>query len=218
MSSDISLKCHCNSCGGDRHHRVLHSHDKSNDEFTHELIECMGCGNVSYRRAILGTEGDEVEEVHFEEIYPEVAKGGRLPIDFKYCSAVPAKIEGLYHETLSCVNERNRILAVAGMRALVEAICLNEELKTGNLVAKINALQGKGRITKQQADALHEIRFFGNAALHEIEAPKNDELILALEVIEAMISHLFIAPTTAKLLKQQRTGRWDDEEEDKAIG
>jgi hypothetical protein len=159
-----------------------------------------------------------MNETLFEEIYPEVPKGGRIPIDFKYCSAVPAQIEGLYDETLSCVNEGNRILAVAGMRALVEAICLNEGLTTGNLVSKINALHGKGRITKQQADALHEIRFFGNSALHEIQAPEDGELTLALEVIEAMINHLFIAPTTAKLLKQKRTGRTDDREPFKVIG
>ena len=218
MFDDKTLKSRCISCGGERYHRVIHKYDSSHNEFTHELIECSGCGSVSYRKTIIGNSAEGVDEILFEEIHPTDRNGHRNPIDFKYCSVVPSNVAQLYGETISCVNEQNRILAVAGMRAIVEAICLSDGLTNGNLVSKINGLHGKGRITKQQADALHEIRFFGNSALHEINAPKDDELILALELIEAMIDHLFIAPTTAKLLKQKRTGHWDDENQFKVIG
>lgn len=213
MTSAALLECMCFRCSGIRRHVVLFRHEKSRDEFEHELVECEGCGHLSYRRTLLVTSEKGVDQVAHEQLYPEFESPKRLPMDMEFCSAVPSKIEDLYNETISCLNAGCRILVVAGLRALVEAICLNDGLTKGNLNAKINLLHGKARITEHQAQALHEVRYFGNAALHEISEPDEEELRLGIEVIESVIKHLFIDPVRTKRLKQKRTSVWDDENE-----
>jgi hypothetical protein len=53
----------------------------------------------------------------------------------------------------------------------VEAICIDRKVSGQDLQKKIDDLVSKGLLEKPQVDLLHEERYIGNAALHEILPP-----------------------------------------------
>ena len=59
---------------------------------------------------------------------------------------------------------------------MVEGICLNNAIKGGNLQEKIDELAMQNLLTKTQAELLHEERYLGNAALHELATPSNQDM------------------------------------------
>jgi len=58
----------------------------------------------------------------------------------------------------------------------VEAICIDRKVSGQDLQKKIDDLVAKGLLAKPQADLLHEERYIGNAALHEILPPAKQEI------------------------------------------
>ena len=112
-------------------------------------------------------------------------------------------------------------LCGAGARALVEGLCKENGVtdgeieykktdgtitkkRTDNLQGKINGLHEKGKLTKENAEILHEHRFLGNTAIHDLSAPTKEELGLALEIIEHVFDNLYEIPEKALQLKHKR--------------
>ena len=65
----------------------------------------------------------------------------------------------MYKETIDALNANIRKLAGGGLRATVEAICLNKNIKDGHLQNKIDELVKQQLLTTTQADLLHEERY-----------------------------------------------------------
>lgn len=61
-----------------------------------------------------------------------------------------------------------------------------------------------GWLSQKQAETLHMHRFMGNVAAHEIQAPKPQELIAALDIAETLLKTIYILPDMADSIK---TGR-----------
>ena len=49
---------------------------------------------------------------------------------------------------------------------------------------------------------LHQHRYLGNEAVHELKAPSSDELRLAIEIIEHVVEQLYEIPQKAVALKR----------------
>ena len=101
-------------------------------------------------------------------------------------------------------------LAGAGIRLLIEGVCLDQKIVKGkvytdlgsllrhkttkkailrdNLEGKINGLLTKGLVSKNQAKVLHQLRKLGNDAAHALDQPP---LMLIEECVEA-VEHLLI--------------------------
>lgn len=77
---------------------------------------------------------------------------------------------------------------VQELRATIEAICNHENIQGRDLNTRINKLVTNGFISKDDASKLHAIRFIGNDAAHEIKAPLNNQIIIALKIIQHLIS------------------------------
>lgn len=60
-----------------------------------------------------------------------------------------------------------------------------------DLQGKIEGLAEKDLITKDNCDILHNLRFIGNDALHELTAPPKSELKLAINIVEHAIESLY---------------------------
>jgi len=102
------------------------------------------------------------------------------------------------------LNANIRTLAGAGLRATVEAICLDNKIKDGNLRNKIDELANRNLLTAAQAELLHEERYLGNAALHEMETPPIQDIEDGLQIVEGLINTIYILPSKAKRLKERR--------------
>jgi hypothetical protein len=95
-------------------------------------------------------------------------------------------------------------LAGGGLRAIVEAVCLDQKVTGKNLQDRIDQLAASGLLAKTQADLLHEERYIGNTALHEIEAPGRSDIEDGLQIVESLLNTIYIAPIKAERLKKKR--------------
>jgi hypothetical protein len=113
----------------------------------------------------------------------------------------------MYRETIKAMNADAAVLAGGGLRAIVEAICKHQAVAGKNLQEKIDELVSKGLLAASQAELLHEERYLGNAALHELEPPSQRELELGLQIIEGLLNTIYVLPAVAGELKKKRLAK-----------
>lgn len=229
-SLDEICSVYCMSCRRKTRNKVISSIDiyyrddyvdvvlQANDNY--QIIECQGCGSVSFRNEYSNSQDIDSEGNSriTEDIYPTCSP------DFwetKTLSKMPINLNRIYSETINCFNNKSYILCGVGIRVLVEGLCnengLNDssfteivqdesfkKKKFTSLKTKIEKLYEDGILTKKNADILHEHRFLGNTAVHELLPPTKEELILALEIIEHIFENLYEIPEKANQLRQKR--------------
>jgi hypothetical protein len=207
------VKVTCTQCGGNAcNHDVLREFETSwTDEEdgrqgrnTYQICRCRGCETVRFRieswESFIDDEETEDPEI-FSKIYPEVSYSGRLPVE---TSDLPKPVGRIYSETIIAFNAGAFILAGGGLRAIVEAICIDRKVSGGDLQKKIDDLVTKGLLAKPQADLLHEERYIGNAALHEILPPAKQEIEDGLVIVEGLMNTIYVLPLRAERLKKKR--------------
>ena len=220
------IKVNCQQCDRETNHAVLQfaefsGHQEDYDIYwwsTYQIIQCNGCDTVSFRKEQWDSETEET----IERLYPERRIENRANRDYEN---VPHSIIELYRETLMCYNNGILVLCAAGIRALIEAICTEQRITGGqvaavdqdgniteskqrnNLEGKINALHEKGILTKNYTETLHEHRFLGNDALHKMLVPREQELDIAIDIIEHVMETVYEIPYKGKELVQARKKR-----------
>ena len=126
----------------------------------------------------------------------------------------------IYRETIDAINNDSNILCSGGIRAIIEGICIDKGIDRGevkksngekqilkNLEGKIGGLSSNGLLTKENTEILHDLRFLGNEALHELSAPSKEELKLAINIIEHTLENIYELHDKAKRLKAERIKR-----------
>ena len=225
------IKVLCNNCRNSTKHKVLKSikekgsepWDSTHDFFwetDYEIIQCLGCESISFRSNSINSEHDDHEgrSIPTIRIYPQRSSDSLLAKNYLN---VPFNIQRIYNETIECYNYDNLTLCGAGVRALVEGICQENGITEGNvqytekdgtikivkksnLQGKINGLNDNGILTSKSADILHEHRFLGNSAVHELAKPTSEELKLAIEIIENVLDTLYEIPNKGLKLRNKR--------------
>ena len=225
-------KVACNNCGIETNHKIMKDLRVNEDQEIYsdgyhcatvssvddyQILKCNGCSAMSFRHCSWFSEHtDFTSDGSTEALYPKRTKNDAPLNDFKN---IPAELEKIYKEMINCFNNECYILTAAGLRALVEGICSYLKIKEGpverdgkattksTLEGKIGGLSERGVLTSQSAEILHEHRFIGNGALHELSQPSTDELMLAIEIIEHTIKSVFEMPQTHQDLKNKREKR-----------
>ena len=188
---------------GLRNHKLIHEvktrGGDDNDYFQwirkYSIIECLGCETVSFLEVYGDTEmvahnEDGEPDYYFDNfIYPLYLEQSE---ELEYVHYIPDSIKVIYRETISAFKTNSYILTAGGLRAIIEAICNHLKIKKGNLADRIDLLHNKGHLTLSESKRLHSIRFLGNDALHEIEKPKKDHLFILLDIVNHLLSNLFI--------------------------
>ncbi len=205
-------KIACLRCDSFTNHKVLTSVkcNWSEDEIgiggidTFETVECLGCDVISFRllssnseNAALDDNGDVIYPDE-ETLYPNRIAGRKQIEDLYF---FPQDILKVYKETHGALCSRFKILAGVGIRVLVESVCKNKNALGDNLEKKIDDLVGRGILSKDGADILHKTRLLGNRAAHEIVEPKEEELDVAMDIIENLLKNVYIIPEKAQKLK-----------------
>jgi hypothetical protein len=75
------------------------------------------------------------------------------------------------------------------------------------LQGKISGLCEKRILTVRNSEILHEHRYLGNEAVHELSQPSIDELKLAIEILEHTIDSLYEIPEKAIELQKRKARR-----------
>lgn len=170
-------------------------------KYTYIVLECCGCESISYRTEYVDYLQADANELSREnptvksyQIFPKVLNG-RKPISSYY---IPEKILSVYEQTILALKGESELLTAVGFRAILEAICLEENIKGQNLEQKINNLAKNRFITEKEAERLHTIRFLGNDSVHEMEIPSTKKLYLVLDIIEHLLRNIYIIDNEMK--------------------
>ncbi|MBL7892807.1 MAG: DUF4145 domain-containing protein [Bacteroidia bacterium] len=200
----VETKYFCRNCKGARNHSVLYEKKlKGSDEEysfhwidSYFVIECAGCETLSFLKVYgdsemyyLDEEGEQQYE-HDVKIFPNHLEGCT---ELEYIHLLPPTIKAIYEETIIALKAKAFILTAGGLRAIIEAICNHLKIKKNDLSNRIDLLHEKGFLTINESRRLHSIRFLGNDALHEIKAPKKEQIFTLLEIVNHLLENLFIA-------------------------
>lgn len=204
----------CNECKHRTWHKVITSHvltcstydGLGGDDYEGEvdskwdLLQCMGCGAPSARVTI------EIEgfEAPYMEYYPPRNIYHQTK---KHYVHLPDKLAHLYYEVVNAYNQKNLLLCSAGLRALLEGICVDKGITEGpnergeitkSLEGRINGLASI--VPVGIVKNLHGLRFLGNRVLHDLEMPNESGVRLAINVIEDIMSVIYELDYKAQLL------------------
>lgn len=207
----------CNLCVRKTNHickynsrqHLLYSHQDSVHfvAFGRHFWECAGCETFcieSYStsenfylpesRAIyleeLGSE-EQVEEFFPKlEIYSEFfPKRTEDDLVVKSYVQLPKSLSSIYQEVVRAFNNEIPMLCAIGIRALIEGICFEHEIHGRNLEKKIENLESI--LPKNIVTNLHNLRFMGNEAAHELNTSSQEELKLAIGICEDLLNYLY---------------------------
>lgn len=228
--TNVKVRADCDKCSGFTLHTVVKEHKISlldcideDVDVGWQIIECCGCQSIRFRsyeeidvphtpsdgqrrrmqvKACVFPNARAAQALRQPGFAPEIVKDSKQTL-------VPCNVIKMYRETLSAYNCHIHTLAGLGLRTVVEAVCLDRGIKGGSLEAKIDKLVELKHLTAAQAALLHEERYLGNAAAHEIATPERQDLIDGLEIIEGLLNTLYILPHKAEQMRLRRTQNTD---------
>jgi hypothetical protein len=225
------IKVFCNNCKNKTNHEVLKEELVNyplNDDgeffnYKYQIIRCNGCETISFRvEEESNTNYDPEYDQYYitENIYPK--RTDKL-VSMKSFYEAPSKVRNIYKEVIATYYDNNFILCAAGVRAIMDGICSDKKILNGMVEREIrgtkktkksNALEGKiqglldaGFISKQNVKSLHELRFFGNEAIHDLSLPSQTELEAAISVIENIIENIYEIEEKTNVIKGKRIKR-----------
>jgi predicted transcriptional regulator len=164
-------------------------------EQNYETIQCLGCENIQFRNRYSHEDmfvySQDGYEESFDEFkyYPKNLANHTL---LKNRYHLPEKLKIVYIETLEALINDCYLLAGVGLRAIIEAICLDQNIAGRTLEVKINNLVKNKLITEKDGNRLHSIRFLGNDSVHEMDVPKVEKLRIALDIAEHLLKNLYL--------------------------
>lgn len=214
------MKSLCNKCKIYTNQEIITEHViEDTDIYTNlwtidkfQIVKCLGCDTIRFRKLYTDTQQDAAAAQYgyefdgwSQELFPT---RGNSTKDF---SNVPKKILSIYNETLTALFNNQAVLCATGLRAIIEGICNDrgllieeEEVKSFvSLKQKIGRLVTNGLMTAPHANILHELRFLGNYAVHQLLPPSANELKIAMDILEHMMENIYeLLPKVQKLTNE----------------
>ena len=209
LSEGASILVGCIECKRKTNHSILkavnkNGHDSDADiawESAYQTVKCLGCDTISFRSASTNSEGwtqvgeDEYELRVDEELYPN-RDVGRPPMSDSHL--LPEDLQRIYRETIKALNAEQPVLCGIGVRAIIETITKEKAAPGRDLSQCIDGLVQLGVLTRDGADILHKLRILGNNAAHEVKAHNGRELTLAIDVVEHVMTAVYLLPEKAR--------------------
>lgn len=198
-------KIYCNYCKGQTNHEIKAVHHTYHQE-EHEIngilylepieesewsfLVCCGCDAPTMEGKINDC-GQEYENIYYPErkILHKRQKKAFRHLD--------RNLKKIYQEVFLAFEQELMIVTAMGIRALLEGICVSQGIddqKGRSLHNKIEKLKELPQIPESIIDSLHQIKFIGNEAAHRLDHSDKDSLTKALDLLEALIFHLYEAP------------------------
>ena len=197
-------KIYCNTCKTTTNHelKALHkrvfveldlpidttlSEPDEYEQWQYSLLICRGCETALLQEEYVSHTNDtEIEDVREISFHPEREK---RTLPFKIFRQLNPKLARIYQEVITTFNHAAPTLCAVGLRALLEGICADKGVEGKTLYNKIDGL--KAHLPANIVESLHRFRFIGNEAAHELQAPAESELRLAIEVMEDLLNFLY---------------------------
>jgi len=171
------------------------------------IVECNGCKSLSFcheyrcsEDTYYDNETESEELVTTYKYYPS-RMAGRQMMQESYL--LPHGVYKIYEEAIGASCNKFQILTGAGIRSIVEAVCIDKGMTGKDLQDKIDGLASAGLITSDGAKILHNLRFMGNEAVHKLKAHSEEEIGAAFDVVEYLLTGVYVLPKKAAKLPKK---------------
>jgi len=211
------MKSHCNNCGGEREHKILLEHKNSGveeveEDFrirwweTYRVVQCAGCESISMREdkwnsENTGDDGCPIAAVRFlpARIFRPKPK---WMDETEYVFGCPDQIQSLLKETYICLQNDCRSSAAMCVRAIFEAVMIDKIGDQGTFAANIEEFEKQGYLSKKQKELVEPVLEAGHASIHRAYIPKTAQLVTLVDILENIISVVYVHPQKAADLKK----------------
>ena len=221
MAIQVDIKtAHCNKCLNETNHHIVftHSDDWSealeestkNDEITiygkcvYELLKCCGCDTkrilfTSWFSEHTDLDGRSIPTLTY---YPPIVNrkmpdwlANRVFADGDHF--VARLLRQIYDaSTTGCY-----ALAAMGIRALLEQTMIDKIADQGSFKKNLDKFQSAGYVGTNQRQTLETTLELGHAAIHRNFNPSGDDIRVALEITEGILSSVYVQDGEARALK-----------------
>ncbi|WP_159007488.1 DUF4145 domain-containing protein [Bradyrhizobium sp. S69] len=199
----------CSDCVGKRKHKILFETAQYEEETVEKyaMIECCGCGRISMGYQRVWKYDGSVDNDYFPSPVSRkepnwvywVWLGQFRASDEKEA----AKLMFLLREIYRAVHGGQYRLAAMGIRALLEQVMI---MKVGDLPTfndKLDAFQRDGYISAIQRGSMRATLDVGDAAMHRGFVPTEQDLNVALDVVEGVMAPIFGHANEAEALAKR---------------
>ena len=107
---------------------------------------------------------------------------------------LPLEISLIYKELNQALSSNLNLMAGFGIRAIIEAILNDKDIKGKNLYEKIETAEKEGFIVKKDKDMLQSLRLMGNDIVHELKVHESKILNSVFEIVLHLIKTVYIIP------------------------
>jgi len=172
----------------------------------------MGCDAVSYLTEERFTDKPEMAKQEWTSItrqYPNTMNEQEEfnLFDYEKYDQFPGKIRDLYIELETAFQAESLILAALGLRTLVEAVCIDQNMEGDNLAKKIKSLETNGLISRNDLPILDKLRELGNASAHQTKRFSSEKLGYALDVVNHALTSIYLLPKLNRKLQTKKSPR-----------
>lgn len=205
-----TTKAHCNKCGGDRNHEVLHSEkseweDKVNPvsgDDTYETLKCLGCDNIKLRHTSSCSAVDENTINYFPPAIfrrtPEWFEmlWYELPADHEF-------VEKLLKEIYVALQNNLPSLAAMGIRSLIEKVMISKAGDQGTFAKNLAEFESLGYVSRIQRERLEAILEVGHATIHRTFIPSTKDVITLVDLTEHIVETVYLHEAKVDELKKR---------------
>lgn len=208
----------CNGCLRTTRHEVVASRVVVEPDFaqgddcafewrtTYTLLECRGCGSVTFRRRVLC----DYASYDDTEFFPPAVSRRRPHWHSKLSSDLSALLDEIY----VALNAGCYRLVVMGARSMVDLLMASTVGAEGTFAARLGRLVDEGFLSAKNRGIVESALDAGHAAVHRAYAPKRDEVGTVLDIVENLLQSVVLEEDAAQLSEKtpqrKRAGRSDD--------
>lgn len=205
-----TTKAHCNTCGGDRNHEILHSEKTTWDDPVHpisgsdtyETLKCCGCENIKLRHTSWFSEDDGPTVNYFpasifrrnpdwfNELWLELGSDDEF-------------VEQLLKEIYVALQHNLPSLAAMGVRSLLEKIMVSKTGDQGTFIQNIAEFEKLGYVSRIQRERLEAILEAGHAAIHRTFKPSKKDVITLVDLTEHIVETVYLHEAKVSALKKR---------------
>jgi len=210
VTSPEHTRAHCNNCGGDRNHEVLHVENTSwSDDYhpisgsdKYEMLRCLGCENIELRHTSYFSEDDgpvinyfppaifRPQPLWFKDLFFD------LPTDEDF-------VEPLLKEIYVALQNNQPRLAAMGVRSLIETIMISKSGDNGTFKKNIAEFEKLGYVSILQRERIEAILEAGHAAIHRAFKPSRADIVTLLDIAEHIIETVYLHKSKVEELKKR---------------
>jgi hypothetical protein len=204
--TDTHLKIHCNACGHETKHVLLHSRKTEDEEIvegcgpvnwqdTYEMLECCGCESIVLRHSNYFAPTGETTVKHYPPLVSRPAP--------KWKYKLPISIGSLLDEIYNALYSDGRRLAIMGARTIVD-IVMRDKIgqDKGSFGSNLKALEEQGVIGRKNREFLGAALDAGSAAAHRGYIPEPEDVEHVMDIVENLLEAAYILDKAAESLKR----------------